>query len=516
MKNWGKVKLGSLLTESKVVSEIPNTDKRISVRLNVQGVEKRPIAKDKKGATKYYIRKAGQFIYGKQNLHKGAFGIVPKELDGFESSLDIPAFDVNDSCYPEWIYYFFLKGNFYLKLEGIAKGVGSKRIHPKQIFGLDIYLPTKEEQKRIIEEIKNAEANNQELVKEIQFQEDHLIKLRKSILQDAVQGKLTKDWRKQNLTIGSAKELLKIIKAEKEQLTRKKIIRKEIPLAPIAKEETTFEIPASWEWCRLGDVVLLKSGQDLKPNEYSDTEEVGIPYITGASNLQNGKIVINRWTIVPKSIANKGDLLLTCKGSGVGKMGWLEEESAHIARQIMAIRTLKISINYVKIILDIKASDFKSNATGLIPGIDRKTVLKTIVPLPPIEEQEEIISKLNLMQSDLNILEHHIISSKDNSIKVIDSVIIELLGSENNVLVSNQSVKEVNETFSREIKYNSKTLHMDLVKLLNENGKLHAEDLWKMSIYPDDIDAFYAELKEQVEQKKTIKESKEKGYLELS
>lgn len=98
MKNWKKVKLGSLLTESKIVSESPNPNNRIRVKLNVLGIEKRPVTKDKKGATRYFIRKAGQFIYGKQNLHKGAFGIVPEELDGYESSLDIPAFDVDDCC----------------------------------------------------------------------------------------------------------------------------------------------------------------------------------------------------------------------------------------------------------------------------------------------------------------------------------------------------------------------------------------------------------------------------------
>ena len=124
MKNWKKVKLGSLLTESKIVSVNPNPDKRIRVKLNVLGVEKRPLTKDKKGATKYYIRRAGQFIYGKQNLHKGAFGIVPEELDGYESTSDIPAFDIDESCYSEWIFYFFRKNNFYLKLEDLAQGVG--------------------------------------------------------------------------------------------------------------------------------------------------------------------------------------------------------------------------------------------------------------------------------------------------------------------------------------------------------------------------------------------------------
>ena len=212
MKDWKTVKLGSLLTESKIVSEKPNADKRISVRLNIQGVEKRPLAKEKKGATKYFIRKAGQFIYGKQNLHKGAFGIVPQELDGFESSSDIPAFDIDKSCYPEWVFYFFKKGAFYLKLESLAKGVGSKRIHPKQIFELDIFLPSKEEQRKVLDEIEKAEIKNQELIKEIESQEENITRLRESILQDAVQGKLTKDWRQHNPNIVPASDLLKKIK----------------------------------------------------------------------------------------------------------------------------------------------------------------------------------------------------------------------------------------------------------------------------------------------------------------
>lgn len=108
MHDWTIFKLGDLLSESKIESLKSDTQKRIRVKLNVGGVEKRPDTKEKEGATKYYVRKAGQFIYGRQNLHKGAFGIVPNELDGYQSSADIPAFDVNEKCYPEWIYYFFL------------------------------------------------------------------------------------------------------------------------------------------------------------------------------------------------------------------------------------------------------------------------------------------------------------------------------------------------------------------------------------------------------------------------
>ena len=104
----------------------------------------------------------------------------------------------------------------------------------------------------------------------------------------------------------------------------------------------------------------------------------------------------------------------------------------------------------------------------------------------------------------------------------MQSVLSKLLGDENNSLVSKRSIVKTKNIPLREIKYNSKTTNMDLVKLLEENGKLHAEDLWKMSEHYDDknigdsIDKFYSDLKTKIEIDKTIKEdSNEKGYVEL-
>ncbi len=127
---WKVVRLGDILTESKIESPVPSIEKRIRVLLNAKGVIKRPEKKETKGATKYFIRKAGQFIYGKQNVHKGAFGIIPDELDGFESTSDLPAFDVDDTCLPQWIDYYFKQGGFYLSLISIARGAATKRVQP--------------------------------------------------------------------------------------------------------------------------------------------------------------------------------------------------------------------------------------------------------------------------------------------------------------------------------------------------------------------------------------------------
>ncbi|MCR1026401.1 restriction endonuclease subunit S [Cellulophaga baltica] len=532
MKDWKKVKLGTLLTESKVVSERPNTDKRLRVKLNVLGVEKRPVTKDKKGATKYYLRKAGQFVYGKQNLHKGAFGIVPEELDGFESSSDIPAFDIDESCYPEWIFYFFKKGDFYLKLESLAKGVGSKRIHPKQIFELDIFLPPKEEQRKVLDEIEKAENNNKELVSEIDFQEGNLTKFRQSILQDAVQGKLTKEWREKKTKLEPASELLKKIKAKKEQLIKEKKIKKEKPLPQITKEEIPFEIPKSWVWCRFNELVrFMAYGTSQKTNDNSkDIPVLRMGNITSDGNLKLGnlKYISPDHKDLPKLFLEKGDLVFNRTNSYelVGKSAVYNEGEN---KYTLASYLIKVSpfVDYVN-------SEYINNyiisppcrKTQIEPQITSQTnqanfsgsKLKNIlVPLPSKKEQDVIIEKVNQLMASCDFLEQEIKANKANVEKLMQSVLSELLGEENNVLVNKPTTKRVVKKTSREIKYNSKTLLMDLVKLLQKNGKLHAEDLWKMSKFPNDIDAFYAELKKQIEEEKAIKEVvNEKGYLELA
>lgn len=89
---WEEKRLGQMLTESKIPITDSNPQKRITVRLNLKGVEKREFkGTEAENATYFFVRSSGQFIYGKQNIHKGAFGIIPEELDGYESSQDIPA-----------------------------------------------------------------------------------------------------------------------------------------------------------------------------------------------------------------------------------------------------------------------------------------------------------------------------------------------------------------------------------------------------------------------------------------
>ena len=156
------------------------------------------------------------------------------------------------------------------------------------------------------------------------------------------------------------------------------------------EDELPFEVPDGWAWCRYSHVIELYSGQDLTSNRYNNIGE-GIPYITGASNLKHGKVIINRWTTTPTTHATIGDLLLTVKGSGVGKMAFCDIADAHIARQIMALRcTNAITPQYLHIAISAMLSDITAQANGIIPGIRREIVLGAYLPLPPINEQYKI------------------------------------------------------------------------------------------------------------------------------
>jgi type I restriction enzyme S subunit len=214
--------------------------------------------------------------------------------------------------------------------------------------------------------------------------------LKNSILQLAIQGKLVE----QRPEEGTGEELYQQIQEEKQRLINKGTVRKEKALQEITEDEKPFDIPESWKWVRLGEAITLLSGTDFIPEEYNDLQK-GVPYITGASSLSANGVLINRWTETPRVIANRGDVLLVCKGSGYGKTVICDIDKAHIARQIMAIKRLEnLHMKFNKVFLDANLAIIKSNGQGVIPGIDRGSVLNMAFPLPPLAEQKRIVAKI--------------------------------------------------------------------------------------------------------------------------
>ncbi len=224
--------------------------------------------------------------------------------------------------------------------------------------------------------------------------------LRSKILSFAMRGELSK--REDN--DGNAKDLYSHILMEKTRLVKKGELRKDKKYNDIKPEELPFTIPDNWHWVRFGKIINLQSGQDLNSFDYN-SDEKGIPYITGASNYtDDGRIIINRWTENPKAFAKKNDILLSCKGT-VGKLAILKEDKVHIARQIMGIRTFCIDVSFAYYYVQSMLYGIKEAQKGLIPGIERNDVLDLICPLPPVAEQTRIVDAIASIFSLLDIID---------------------------------------------------------------------------------------------------------------
>ena len=156
-----------------------------------------------------------------------------------------------------------------------------------------------------------------------------------------------------------------------------------------------------WESHKMSELITLQSGQDFAPTDYNEQGK-GIPYMTGASCIVEGQTVVSRWTTVPRCLAYRGDTLLVCKGSGSGAVAFLSQDKVHIARQFMALRPHESMTKEFCFYLTLHLSEkMKQSATGLIEGIDRKTVLNQRVFLPPIVEQERIVKFLSAIEKAL-------------------------------------------------------------------------------------------------------------------
>ncbi|MFI3805658.1 restriction endonuclease subunit S [Vagococcus fluvialis] len=245
--------------------------------------------------------------------------------------------------------------------------------------------------------------------------------LREKVLDLAFKGNLVS----QNFEDEPASKLLKRIQKEKEQLIKEKKIKKEKTLSEISKKEELYRIPENWEWTKLGSIIQLISGRDLTKSEYSSLEE-GIPYITGASNFEQGKVKIERWTKHPKVESVKDDILITVKGT-VGDMAVLSIPKAHIARQIVAVRNITKDINstYLFWFLINYKKKLQQSSKGLIPGITRENILEAHIPIPPFAEQQKIVMKIEELFSLIDIIEQES-AEYDKLTKYLDIKILNL------------------------------------------------------------------------------------------
>lgn len=272
-------------------------------------------------------------------------------------------------------------------------------------------------------------------------EESNIKKLRETILQLAVQGKLTQAFRDRHpeLATGShsAKALLASIKAEKEQLIKDKKIKKEKPLPAITDDEIPYDLPEGWAWCRLKELGLITGGGTPSKGKatywggnilWVSPKDMKFEYITDSQD----KVTIEGIQNSSAKLIPEGSLLV------VGRSGILK-------------RTIPISINNVEctvnqdmkvIVPYIKAMNIFIRL--VLKGMEMR-LLKHFVkygmtvhslkysefellsfPLPPLSEQHAIVEKVNILMALCDELEKQVIASKANAEKLMQSVLREV------------------------------------------------------------------------------------------
>ena len=232
-------------------------------------------------------------------------------------------------------------------------------------------------------------------------------KLRELILTLAMQGKLVP----QDPTDRPASELVKDIEAEKQRLVKKKEIKQPKPLPEIMPEELPYELPKSWEWVRLNDYGIWKSGStpSRTNNSYYGG---GIPWVK-SGEVKQGRITETSETITQEALQSCsldlnaiGSVLVAMYGANIGEVGILEIE----ATTNQAVCACKPYSDIVNIFLSYLLVSLKQNFIGqgagaAQPNISKEKIIHTVIPLPPIAEQHRIVAKIEQLMARCDELE---------------------------------------------------------------------------------------------------------------
>lgn len=229
--------------------------------------------------------------------------------------------------------------------------------------------------------------------------------LKASILQLAIQGKLVE----QRPEEGTSEDLYQQIQEEKQKLIKEGKLKKEKPLAPIADEEIPFDIPDSWRWVRVADLIQVLNGDRGKNYPSKDKlKEIGIPFVS-ASNL-DGKTVVKdsnlkclseeQYSLLRAGKLQKDDILVCIRGS-LGKCATYPFDKGAIASSLIICRPYiqkrseitDYVMNYLKSNLFYSEISKYDNGTAQ-PNLAAKDFCKFLLPLPPLAEQKRIVAKV--------------------------------------------------------------------------------------------------------------------------
>lgn len=233
--------------------------------------------------------------------------------------------------------------------------------------------------------------------------------LKAKLITLGIQGRLTE----QLDSDGTAEELYQQIQEEKQRLIKEGKIKKEKPLPEIKPEEVPFEIPGSWKWVRLGNIVTVLGGKRIPAGRSLTTDDTGHKYIR-VSDMKNLSVDTSKLLYVPEDIypsisryiINKEDVYITVAGT-IGRVGTIPDEIDGANLTENADRLVFTELDKYWLVYCLYSNAVQKQIEFLTtqvaqPKLAIKKIQEFEIPLPPLAEQKRIADKLNELLETLN------------------------------------------------------------------------------------------------------------------
>ena len=297
---------------------------------------------------------------------------------------------------PDFISYY-VQSPYMLKIINNGRGTTVATLTIVRAKSLLVPLPPLSEQSRIAAKIAQLFALLRKVESSTQQYAELQTLLKTKVLDLAMRGKLVK----QDPNDEPASVLLEKIKAEKTELVKEKKIKKSKPLPPITDEEKPFDIPDSWKWVRISDVLDVRDGTHDTPKYVAD----GIPLIT-SKNISNGKLDFTNINFISKddfekinerSKVDKGDIIFAMIGT-IGNPVLVDTDTKFSIKNVALLKhfTDKLNMDFILDYLLVLQVIWNSNATGAVQKfVSLRKIRKSVLPLPPFKEQKKIVRKID-------------------------------------------------------------------------------------------------------------------------
>ena len=300
----------------------------------------------------------------------------------------------------KYLLYFVKNQQFILDGMATMKGTaGQQRISRNFVINYLLPLPPFAEQKRIVEKLDALLSQVDELAKDerelVELEETFPRRMRNSLLQAAIQGKLTE----QLPSDGNARDLLKKIRAEKVKLIAAKKKKAEKPLPPVTDDEIPFDLPDNWCWCRLGEICNYGTNETISP----DAMERGKLLVDLEDIEKDSGKLINR-KFFDGNNANSSKNVFRCGQVLFGKLRVylnkviVADNNGYCSSEILPLDFgQNILSRYAQIVL--MSPMFISYATACsygtkMPRLGTTAGQLALFPLPPLSEQKRIVERL--------------------------------------------------------------------------------------------------------------------------